>query len=62
MYWVCESINWLNGLCWEFMQVGDTLPFVDDVPYFGQGFNAVQIIDSGMSKSGCMNEGWKDSR
>jgi hypothetical protein len=44
------------------MQVGDTLPFVDDVPYFGQGFNAVQIIDSGMSKSGCMNEGWKDSR
>jgi hypothetical protein len=33
----------LSDLCLEFMQIGDTPPDVDDVPYLGQVFNAVQV-------------------
>jgi hypothetical protein len=31
----------LNDLCLEFMHVGDTPPYVDDVLYLGQVFNVV---------------------
>jgi hypothetical protein len=33
----------MSDLCLEFMQIGDTPPDVDDVPYLGQVFNAVQV-------------------
>jgi hypothetical protein len=38
IYWTI-----LSDLCLEFMQIGDTPPNVDVVPYLGHVFNAIQI-------------------